>query len=98
MLNNVDAKGADARCRVESSDLSALHSVASEVTSPGNADIWAWLKSLCGVLTRKSDIAPRPTHFNVKLPLISGHLQWTDTFAWSRGCPFMTGTTVYGLG
>ena len=28
----------------ESSDLSALHSVASEVTSPGNADIWAWLK------------------------------------------------------
>ena len=38
--------------------LSAWHSVASEVTSPGNADIWAWLKSLCGVLTRKSDIAP----------------------------------------
>ena len=38
--------------------LSALHSVASEVTSPGNVDIWAWLKSLCGVLTRKSDIAP----------------------------------------
>ena len=37
---------------------------------------------------------PRPTHFNVKLPLISGHLQWTDTFAWSRGCPFMTGITV----
>ena len=21
----------------------------------------------------------------------SGHLQCTDTFAWSRGCPFMTG-------
>ena len=38
-------------------DLSALHSVASEVASPGNADIWAWLKFLCGVLTRKSDIA-----------------------------------------
>ena len=37
--------------------LSALHSVASEVASPGNADIWAWLKFLCGVLTRKSDIA-----------------------------------------
>ena len=37
---------------------------------------------------------PRPTHFNVKLPLISGHRQWTDTFAWSRGCPFMTGITV----
>ena len=37
---------------------------------------------------------PRPTHFNVKLPLISGHLQRTDTFAWSRGCPFMTGITV----
>ena len=38
---------------------------------------------------------PRPTHFKVKLPLISGHLQWTDTFAWSWGCPFMTGTTVH---
>ena len=37
---------------------------------------------------------PRPTHFNVKLLLIGGHLQRTDTFAWSRGCPFMTGTTV----
>ena len=42
--------------------LSAWHSVASEVTSPGNADIWAWLKSLCGVLTRKSDIASRTCH------------------------------------
>ena len=28
------------------------------------------------------------------VPLMSGHLQCTDTFAWSRGCPFMTGTTV----
>ena len=26
--------------------------------------------------------------------MTSGHLQCTDTFAWSRGCPFMTGTTV----
>ena len=25
----------------------------------------------------------------------AGHMQWTDTFAWSRGCPFMTGTTVH---
>ena len=40
---------------------------------------------------------PRPTHFNVKLPLISGHLQRTDTFAWSRGCPSMTGTTVFNM-
>ena len=39
-------------------------------------------------------INARPTHFNVKLPLISGHLQCTDIFAWSRGCPFMTGTNV----
>ena len=29
------------------------------------------------------------------VPVASGHLQCTDTFAWSRGCPFMTGTTVY---
>ena len=29
------------------------------------------------------------------VPVTSGHLQCTDTFAWSRGCPFMTGTTVY---
>ena len=29
------------------------------------------------------------------VPLMSGHLQCTDTVAWSRGCPFMTGTTVY---
>ena len=29
------------------------------------------------------------------VPLMSGHLQCTDTFSWSRGCPFMTGTTVY---
>ena len=29
------------------------------------------------------------------VPVMSGHLQCTDTFAWSRGCPFMTGTTVY---
>ena len=28
------------------------------------------------------------------VPLTSGHLQCTDTFAWSRGCPFMTDTTV----
>ena len=28
------------------------------------------------------------------VPVTSGHLQCTDTFAWSRGCPFMTGTTV----
>ena len=45
--------------RVERHIKSALHSVASEVASPGNADIWAWLKFLCGVLTRKSDIAAR---------------------------------------
>ena len=43
MLNNLGAKGPEAR-RVESSDLIALHSVASEVTSLGNADIGAWLK------------------------------------------------------
>ena len=29
------------------------------------------------------------------VPLTSGHLSCTDTFAWSRGCPFMAGTTVY---
>ena len=28
------------------------------------------------------------------VPVTSGHLQCTDTFAWTRGCPFMTGTTV----
>ncbi len=28
------------------------------------------------------------------VPPMSGHLSCTDTFAWSRGCPFMTGTTV----
>ena len=28
------------------------------------------------------------------VPLTSGHLSCTDTFAWSRGCPFMAGTTV----
>ena len=28
------------------------------------------------------------------VPPTSGHLACTDTFAWSRGCPFMTGTTV----
>ena len=28
------------------------------------------------------------------VPLMSGHLSCTDTFAWSRGCPFMAGTTV----
>ena len=28
------------------------------------------------------------------VPVTSGHLQCTDTFAWSRVCPFMTGTTV----
>ena len=30
------------------------------------------------------------------VPVMGGHLQCTDTFAWSRGCPFMTGTTVEG--
>ena len=25
------------------------------------------------------------------VPAMSGHLSCTDTFAWSRGCPFMTG-------
>ena len=29
------------------------------------------------------------------VPVTSGHLQCTDTFAWSRVCPFMTGTTVH---
>ena len=29
------------------------------------------------------------------VPPTSGHLSCTDTFAWSRGCPFMTGTTVH---
>ena len=28
------------------------------------------------------------------VPLMSGHLSCTDTFAWSRACPFMAGTTV----
>ena len=28
------------------------------------------------------------------VPLMSGHLSCTDIFAWSRGCPFMAGTTV----
>ena len=32
---------------------------------------------------------PRPP-----IPLACGHLSCTDTFAWSGGCPFMTGTTV----
>ena len=40
----------------------------------------------------------RPIIFGVprlpSVPVTSGHLQCTDTFAWSRGCPFMTGTTV----
>ena len=31
------------------------------------------------------------------VPLMSGHLSCTDTFAWSRGCPFMAGTTVVTL-
>ena len=31
------------------------------------------------------------------VPLTSGHLSCTDTFAWSRGCPFMAGTTVYRI-
>ena len=31
------------------------------------------------------------------VPVTSGHLQCTDSFAWSRGCPFMTGTTVVHL-
>ena len=29
------------------------------------------------------------------VPPTSGHLSCTDPFAWSRGCPSMTGTTVY---
>ena len=29
------------------------------------------------------------------LPLTSGHLSCRDTFAWSQGCPFITGTTVF---
>ena len=29
------------------------------------------------------------------VPVTNGHLQCTDTIAWSRGCRFMTGTTVY---
>ena len=33
--------------------------------------------------------APRPP-----VPPTSDHLSCADTFAWSRGCPFMTGTTV----
>ena len=37
-------------------------------------------------------LAPPPARPSV--PLTSGHLSCTDTFAWSRGCPFMTGTTV----
>ena len=28
------------------------------------------------------------------VPPTSGHLSCTDAFAWSRGCPFMTGTTL----
>ena len=43
--------------RVERPKCVALHR-ASEVSSPGNADIWAWLKFLC--VKRKSDIAPGP--------------------------------------
>ena len=27
-------------------------------------------------------------------PTTGGHLSYRDTFAWSRGCPFTTGTTV----
>ena len=30
------------------------------------------------------------------VPPTSGHLSRTDTFAWSRGCPSTTGTTVIG--
>ena len=33
-------------------------------------------------------LAPPP------VPLMCGHLSCTDTFAWCRGCLFMTGTTV----
>ena len=29
------------------------------------------------------------------VPLMSGHLSCTDTFAWSRGCLFIAGTTVF---
>ena len=43
---------------------------------------------LQGVLYLASPACP-------SVPVMSGHLQCTDTFAWSRGCPFMTGTTVY---
>ena len=42
-----------------------------------------------GVLNVASFICP-------PVPLMSGHLSCTDTSAWSRGCPFMTGTTVPG--
>ena len=31
------------------------------------------------------------------VPVTSCHLHCTDTFAWSQGCPFMTGTTVYNV-
>ena len=31
----------------------------------------------------------------VAVPPTSGHLSCTDTFARSRGCPFLTGTTVF---
>ena len=31
------------------------------------------------------------------VPLMSGHLSCTDTFAWSQGCPPIAGTTVYTL-
>ena len=31
------------------------------------------------------------------VPLMSGHLSCTDIFTWSRGCPFIAGTTVVYL-
>ena len=45
-----------------------------------------WLRLLYDITSEKSRI--------LFVPVTSGHLQCTDTFAWSRGCPFMTGTTV----
>ena len=45
---------------------------------------------LQGVLYLASPACP-------SVPVMSGHLQCTDTFAWSRGCPFITGTTVVSI-
>ena len=42
-------------------------------------------------------LAPPPPPPRTPVPLMCGHRSCTDTFAWSRWCPFMTGTTVHHI-